>query len=260
MEEFDITREAQDEFAVQSHKKAFMATRMQKFVDEIVPVEIVKKVAGQEVAREQIVQDETINPALSVQKAALYPAIFKKNGSVTPANSCGISDGASAVLICTAEKAREMGWEPMAHLRLSRLRRGRARAHGHCPRPGHAHRCWPKPGSPLDDMELVEVNEAFAGQVLSVSKAMQRAGHPWDWEKLNVNGGAIALGHPVGSSGSPHCGDPVARNEAPPGALRPGIALRRRRPGQRSHSGTQVTIRTNINRAERTKEQSDVYL
>ena len=200
-EEFDIPREAQDEFAVQSHKKAFMATRMQKFAEEIVPVEVVKKVAGQEVAREQIVQDETINPALSVQKAALYPTIFKKNGSVTPANSCGISDGASAVLVCTAAKAREMGWEPMAHyvshayVGVEPERMGIA--------PGLVMpRALAKAGLTLDDMALVEVNEAFAGQVLAVGKAMQRAGHPWDWEKVNVNGGAIALGHPVGSSGS----------------------------------------------------------
>src|SRR5512135_2095656 len=79
-DEFEITRQQQDEFAVQSHKKAFAATRMGKFKDEIVPAEVVKKVAGQEVAREQITQDETINAGLSVQKAAMYPTIFKKEG------------------------------------------------------------------------------------------------------------------------------------------------------------------------------------
>src|SRR3970040_1689502 len=113
VDEFEITRQEQDEFAVNSHKKAFRATRTGKFKDEIVPVEVVKKVAGQEVAREQITQDETINPTLSVQKAALYPAIFKEGGTVTPANSCGISDGASAMLVMSAEKARELGYEPL---------------------------------------------------------------------------------------------------------------------------------------------------
>src|SRR3990172_5717694 len=103
-EEFGVSRQEQDEYAVQSHKKAFMATRMEKFVDEIVPVEVVKKVAGTEVAREKILQDETINPGLSLQKAALYPTIFKDGGTVTPANACGISDGASAMLVMTAEK------------------------------------------------------------------------------------------------------------------------------------------------------------
>lgn len=201
VEEFGISREEQDEFAVQSHKKAFMATRMKKFEDEIVPVEVIKRVAGQEVAREQIVQDETINPALSVQKAALYPTIFRKGGSVTPANACSISDGASAVLLCTAEKAADMGWTPMAHYV----------AHGYAgvepERMGIAPsiampRALEKAGLSLDQMDLVEVNEAFSGQVLAVGRAMEQQGHNWDWDKSNVNGGAVALGHPVGSSGS----------------------------------------------------------
>src|SRR6185295_10539389 len=79
-EEFDISRAEQDEYAVQSHKRAFMATRMEKFIDEIVPVEVSKKVAGSEVAREKIVQDETINPGLTVQKAGMYPTVFKEGG------------------------------------------------------------------------------------------------------------------------------------------------------------------------------------
>src|SRR3989304_1291251 len=112
-EEFGITRQAQDEYAVQSHKKAFMATRMEKFLDEIVPVEVTKRIAGQEVAREKIVQDETINPGLSMQKAALYPTIFKEGGTVTPANACGISDGASAMLMMSAGKTRGLGYQPM---------------------------------------------------------------------------------------------------------------------------------------------------
>ena len=82
-----------------------MATRTGKFKDEIVPVEMVKRVAGQEVAKETITQDETINPGLTVQKAALYPTVFKKDGSVTPANACGISDGARRMLLSTAETA-----------------------------------------------------------------------------------------------------------------------------------------------------------
>ena len=80
------------------------------------PVEVKKKVAGSEVAREKILQDETINPGLTVQKAALYPTIFKEGGSVTPANACGISDGASAMLIMTADKAQELGYTPLARI------------------------------------------------------------------------------------------------------------------------------------------------
>nr|MBI2905605.1 thiolase family protein [Chloroflexota bacterium] len=198
VEEFGISRQEQDEYAVQSHKKAFMATRMQKFADEIVPVEVVKKVAGSEVAREKVTQDETINPGLTLQKAALYPTIFKEGGSVTPANSCGISDGASAMLMMTAEKARALGYTPMARF----VGYGFAGVEPH--RMGVAPafavpKALKKSGLALKDIDLIEVNEAFAAQVLSVGKALKDEG--WDWSKVNVNGGAIALGHPVGSSG-----------------------------------------------------------
>ncbi|HEY4721908.1 MAG TPA: thiolase family protein [Anaerolineae bacterium] len=199
VEEFDITRQVQDEFAVQSHKKAFMATRTGKFKDEIVPVEISKKVAGQEVAREQITQDETINAGLSVQKAALYPAIFKKEGgSVTPANSCGISDGASAMMIMSADKAQQLGYEPLAHIigygfaGVEPERMGIAPAYA-------VPKALAKAGVKLTDMDLIEINEAFAAQVIACGQ--QLADQGWDMNKVNVNGGAIALGHPVGSSG-----------------------------------------------------------
>ncbi len=194
-EEFEITRQAQDEFAVQSHKKAFAATRMGKFKDEIVPVEIVKKVAGQEVAKEQITQDETINAGLSVQKAAMYPTVFKQGGTVTPANACGISDGASAMLIMSAEKAAELGLKPLAVIRgygfagVEPERMGIAPAYA-------VPKALDKAGLKLSDMDLIEINEAFAAQVIACGRKLE-----WDWAKVNVNGGAIALGHPVGSSG-----------------------------------------------------------
>ena len=195
-EEFEITRLQQDEFAVQSHKKAFAATRMGKFKDEIVPVEVVKKVAGQEVAREQITQDETINAGLSVQKAAMYPTVFKKEGgSVTPANSCGISDGASAMLIMSAEKAAALGYKPLAKILgygfagVEPERMGIAPAYA-------VPKALAKAGKKLSEMDLIEINEAFAAQVLACGRQLQ-----WDFNKVNVNGGAIALGHPVGSSG-----------------------------------------------------------
>lgn len=199
VEEFDVTRQAQDEYAVQSHKKAFMATRMGKFGDEIVPVEVKKKVAGSEVARERIVQDETINPGLTVQKAGLYPTVFKDGGSVTPANACGISDGASAMLVMSADKAAELGLKPLARI----VAYGYAGVEPH--RMGIAPafavpKALKKAGLKLSDMDLVEINEAFAAQVLAVGKSLEAEG--WDWSKVNVNGGAIALGHPVGSSGA----------------------------------------------------------
>jgi acetyl-CoA C-acetyltransferase len=198
VEEFEITRLEQDEFAVQSHKKAFMATRTGKFKDEIVPVEIIKKIAGQEVAKEQITQDETINAGLTVQKAALYPTVFKEGGTVTPVNSCGISDGASAMIIMSAEKAKELGYKPFARILgygfagVDPSRMGIAPAYA-------VPKALAKANLKLSDMDLIEINEAFAAQVIAVGRTLADRG--WDWNKVNVNGGAIALGHPVGSSG-----------------------------------------------------------
>jgi acetyl-CoA C-acetyltransferase len=196
---YDISQQEQDKFAVFSHKKAFRATRMGRFRDEIVPVRVSKKVAGQEVAFEDIIQDENINPTLNERKAALYPTIFKKGGSVTPANACPISDGAAATIVMTADKAMELGLEPWAYIR------------------GYAYAALPpeimglgpayavpmalkKAGLKLTDIELIELNEAFAAQSLAVGIELEDQG--WDWDKVNVNGGAIALGHPVGCTGT----------------------------------------------------------
>ncbi len=106
---YNISQEEQDKFAVKSHQKAFRATRMGRFREEIVPVRVSKKVAGQEVAYEDIVQDECINPTLTVQKAAMYPTVFKKGGTVTPANSCPLSDGAAAVIVMTRREGAGAG-------------------------------------------------------------------------------------------------------------------------------------------------------
>ncbi|HIP96243.1 MAG TPA: thiolase family protein [Anaerolineae bacterium] len=196
---YNITREEQDKFAINSHKKAFRATRMGKFRDEILPVRVSKKVAGQEVAYEDIVNDECINPSLSKQKAALYPTVFKKDGTVTPANACPLSDGAAAVVIMTAEKAKALGLQPMAYIR--------SYAYAGVPPdimgigPAYAvPMALEKTGLKLTDIDLIELNEAFAGQSIAVGIELEEQG--WDWNIVNVNGGAIALGHPVGCTGT----------------------------------------------------------
>ncbi len=196
-EKYNISREEQDEYAVQSHKKAFMAQRMGKFNDEIVPVEVVKKVAGQEVAKEVITQDETINPGLTVQKAALYPAVFKEGGTVTPANACPISDGAAAMIVCTAEKAAQLGLKPTARI-VSYAYAGVDPAYMGIGPAFAMPKALKRAGLKLEDIDVIELNEAFAAQVLAVAKEMQAQGFDWDWSKVNPNGGAIALGHPVG--------------------------------------------------------------
>ncbi len=200
-EQYSISREAQDQFAVQSHKKAFMATRMGKFKDEIVPVEVIKRAAGQEVAKESIVQDESINPSLTVQKAALYPTVFKKDGSVTPANSCPMNDGAAAMIVTTATRAEQFGLQPMARI-LAYGYTGVSPAYMGIGPATALPKALARAGLKYEQLDLVELNEAFAAQALAVGTRMQREGHGWDWDKTNVNGGAIALGHPVGQSGA----------------------------------------------------------
>ena len=196
---YNIIQEQQDRFAVMSHKKAFRATRMGRFREEIVPVRVSKKVAGQEVAYEEIVQDENINPTMNERKAALYPTIFKKGGSVTPANACPISDGAAAAIVMTADRAAEVGLEPLATIR--------SYAYAAVPPeimglgPAYAvPMALARAGLKLTDIDLIELNEAFAAQALAVGMELEDQG--WDWDKVNVNGGAVALGHPVGCTGT----------------------------------------------------------
>lgn len=196
---YGFSREEQDRFAINSHKKAFRATRMERFRDEIVPVRVAKKVAGQEVAHEYIVNDECINPGLSLQKAALYPTVFKKGGSVTPANACPISDGAAAAVVMTREKADELGLTSRATIRSYAYAAVPPEIMGLGPAYS-VPKALARGGLALTDIDLIELNEAFAAQSLAVGMELDDQG--WDWGKVNVNGGAIALGHPVGSTGT----------------------------------------------------------
>jgi acetyl-CoA C-acetyltransferase len=196
---YGISQEEQDKFAVMSHKKAFRATRMGRFRDEIVPVRVSKYVAGQEVAYEDIVQDECINPTLNERKAALYPTVFKKGGSVTPANACPISDGAAATIVMTADRAKELGLEPLATIRSYAYAAIPPEIMGLGPAYSTP-KALKKAGLKLTDIELIELNEAFAAQAIAVGIELEDQG--WDWNKVNVNGGAIALGHPVGCTGT----------------------------------------------------------
>jgi acetyl-CoA C-acetyltransferase len=196
---YNISHEEQDKFAVESHKKAFRATRMGRFREEIVPVRVSKKVAGQEVAYEDIVQDECINPTLTVQKAAMYPTVFKKGGTVTPANACPISDGAAAVIVMTADRARALGLVPVVTIRSYAFAAVPPEIMGLGPACA-VPKALQRAGLKLTDIELVELNEAFAAQSIAVGMELEDQG--WDWNKANVNGGAIALGHPVGCTGT----------------------------------------------------------
>lgn len=193
---YNISREELDKYAVESHKKAFMATRKERFREEIMPVRVSKKVAGQEVAYEDIIKDECINPTLTVQKAAMYPTVFKKGGVVTPANACPLSDGAAAVIVMTADKAKALGLEPMATIRSYAYAAIPPEIMGLGPAYALPKACQ-RAGIDVSQLDLIEVNEAFAAQTIACGTELD-----WDWNKVNVNGGAIALGHPVGCTGT----------------------------------------------------------
>lgn len=195
-EEYQISRTAQDQFAVLSHKRAFRAVREGKFKDELMTVMVPKRAAGREVTPEPFSQDEGPNVALTEQQLALYPPIFKKDGTVTGGNACPISDGAAALLLMSAERAASLKLTPLGRIRSydvvgvdpSRMGIGPAEA---------IPRALKKAGVELSDIQLFEINEAFAAQYLAVEKRLGL-----NREIVNVNGGAIALGHPVGMSGA----------------------------------------------------------
>jgi acetyl-CoA C-acetyltransferase len=196
-EEFGITRQEQDRFAVRSHKLAFRATREGKFKDEIVPVKIPKKVAGRDVAPDIVSEDEGPNVALSEQMLASYPTVFKKDGTVTPGNACPISDGAAVCLVMSADKAKELGYnEPLGYIRSYGFAAVEPQRMGVGPTKA-APLALKRAGLTLDDMGLIELNEAFAAQFLACHRIM-----PFNIDITNVNGGAIALGHPVGCTGT----------------------------------------------------------
>lgn len=195
-QEFKISREEQDKFSVLSHKKAFKATREGKFKEEMITVLVPKKARGKEMPPEPVSQDEGPNIALSEQMLALYPTIFKENGTVTPGNSCPISDGAAAVLIMSADKAKELGFTPLAYIRAYAFAGLEPERMGLGPTLATP-LALKKAGLSLSDIQLIEINEAFAVQYLACEKVLGL-----NRDIVNVNGGAIALGHPVGTTGT----------------------------------------------------------
>ena len=195
--EFSISRQEQDRFAVLSHQRAFRATREGKFKEEIVQVAIRKRAFGRELPPEIVSQDEGINAGLTEQLLAQYPAVFKQSGgSVTPGNSCPISDGAAAVLVMSAARAKALGYTPLAKIRAFGFAGVAPERMGIGPVEA-VPKALKKAGVTLKEIQLIELNEAFAAQVIAVERSLGI-----NREILNVNGGAIALGHPVGTTGT----------------------------------------------------------
>ena len=186
-----VSRAQQDEFAVASQNKAEAAQKAGKFKDEIVPVMIPQR-KGDPVAFDS---DEFIKTGATLDAlSALRPA-FDKQGSVTAGNASGINDGAAAVLVMTAERAAQLGLKPLAKIRAFASSGVDPSIMGMGPVPS-SRRALEKAGWKPADLDLMEINEAFAAQACAVNKEMG-----WDTQKINVNGGAIALGHPIGASG-----------------------------------------------------------
>ncbi|HHW99526.1 MAG TPA: acetyl-CoA C-acetyltransferase [Firmicutes bacterium] len=191
-EKYNITREEQDEFAAASQNKAEAALNSNRFAEEIVPVVIPQR-RGDPIVFDR---DEHPRAGVTVESLAKLRPAFKKDGTVTAGNASGINDGAAAVVVMSEAKAKELGIAPLATIR-SYASAGVDPAHmGLGPVPA-TRKALAKAGLQLSDIDLIEANEAFAAQSLAVAKELG-----FDMDKVNVNGGAVALGHPIGASGT----------------------------------------------------------
>jgi acetyl-CoA C-acetyltransferase len=191
-EAYDVSREAQDRFALDSHRKAVDAREAGWLDAEIVPVET----PGRNGDTILVEQDERPRPETSMEKLASLPAVFKEGGTVTAGNASGITDGAAAVVVMRADRAHALGIEPLARIEAFASAGVEPRRMGMGPVPA-TRKLMAENGLSLDDIDLIELNEAFAAQVLSVERELD-----WDVERRNVHGGAIALGHPTGCTGT----------------------------------------------------------
>jgi acetyl-CoA C-acetyltransferase len=190
-ESHDISREAQDEFSATSHHRAAAATEAGKFKDEIVPVEVKVKRDTVEFNR-----DEHIRPDVSPEALAKLKPAFKKDGTVTAGNAAGVNDAGAAVIVMGADTASELGAPTRARIVSWSYCGVEPKTMGIGPVPA-VRKVLERAGRTLDDVDVIELNEAFAAQSLAVIKDLDL-----DLDKVNPNGGAIALGHPVGATGS----------------------------------------------------------
>ncbi len=192
-EEFDITREAQDHLATVSQNRASKARAEGIFAEEIVPVEIKDRKGNVTVVdKDEFIRDGVTEEAL----AKLRPAFKRDGGTVTAGNASGINDGAAMVIVMTESKAKELGIEPLATIASYASAGVDPKIMGTGPIPS-SRKALEKAGLEVKDLDLIEANEAFAAQAGAVAKELE-----FDMDKVNVNGGAIAIGHPIGASGA----------------------------------------------------------
>lgn len=188
---YEVSRAEQDEFALQSQLKAEAAQKAGKFKDEILPLEITTK-KGTVVFD----SDEYIKPGSTIESLAGLRPAFAKDGTVTAGNASGLNDGAAAVIMMSATQAKELGLKPLARIKAYASSGLDPAVMGMGP-VSASRLCLKKAGWTHEEVDLMEINEAFAAQAIAVNKEMG-----WDTSKINVNGGAIALGHPIGASGA----------------------------------------------------------
>jgi acetyl-CoA C-acetyltransferase len=191
-ERYGFSREDQDAFAAESQRRTEAAQEAGRFDAEIVPVEIPQR-KGDPIV---FAKDEFPRPGTTAEKLAGLRPAFKKDGSVTAGNASGINDGAAAVVVMTAEKAAELGLRPIAKIVSFSSAGVDPAIMGTGPIPA-TRKCLDKAGWTVDDLDLVEANEAFAAQAMSVNHDLG-----WDTAKVNISGGAISIGHPIGASGA----------------------------------------------------------
>jgi acetyl-CoA C-acetyltransferase len=191
VEKYNISREEQDAYAADCQQKTVTAVKEGRFKDEILPVEIPLKKGQTEIFETEEIPREGV----SAEKLAKLSPVFKKDGTVTAGNSCALCDAAAAAVVLTADKAEELGVKPMARIVAYANAGVDPSIMGIGPVPA-VQKALDKAGLKLDDIDIIELNEAFAAQILAVERELK-----WDRSKVNVNGGAIALGHPVGATG-----------------------------------------------------------
>jgi acetyl-CoA C-acetyltransferase len=187
---YEISRREQDEFAAASQQKAEAAQKAGRFTAEIAPIEIVSRKTTTLFEADEYIRPGTTADALGELKPA-----FSKDGTVTAGNASGINDGAAAVMMMSARRASELGLKPLASIRAYSSAGVDPKFMGMGPVPA-SQLCLKKAGWTHQDLDLMEINEAFAAQAIAVNRQMG-----WDTSKINVNGGAIAIGHPIGASG-----------------------------------------------------------
>ena len=191
VEKYGISRDEQDAFAAASQQKAAAAQQAGHFDSQIVPVSVPQRKGDPLI----IDKDEGPKAGTTAEGLGKLRPAFKKDGTVTPGNASSLNDGAAAVMVCSAEKAKALGLTPLATIKAYANAGVDPEIMGTGPTPA-TRNCLERAGWTVDDLELVEANEAFAAQAISVNRELG-----WDPDRVNVNGGAIALGHPIGASG-----------------------------------------------------------